>query len=60
MKYLVRAPNWIGDCLLAVPALKSLRNSDPESEIWICARDWVKDLFLGYDFIKGAIAPPTP
>ena len=58
MKYLVRAPNWIGDCLLAVPAIRSLQHSDPEAEIWVVARDWVKDVFLHYPFVKGSLSLP--
>jgi heptosyltransferase-2 len=60
MKYLVRVPNWIGDCLLAVPAIRSLQHSDPEAEIWITAKDWVKDLFLRYPFVKGTVSLPPP
>ncbi len=45
MRFLVRVPNWIGDALLAQPALESLRLSHPGSEIWLLARDWVKDLY---------------
>ncbi|HEX9902047.1 MAG TPA: lipopolysaccharide heptosyltransferase II [Acidobacteriota bacterium] len=45
MKFLVRTPNWIGDAVLARPALESLRRNYPESEIWLLAKDWVKELF---------------
>jgi heptosyltransferase-2 len=55
MKILVRAPNWIGDSILAVPALQSLSHNHPEAEIWVAARRWVKDLFVSYPFISGVI-----
>jgi len=55
MKILVRAPNWIGDSLLAVPALQSLSQNYPESEVWVAAKDWVKDLFISFPFISGII-----
>ncbi len=58
MKILVRAPNWIGDSILAVPAIQSLFQGDPETEIWVAAKRWVKDLFLSYPFIKGVILLP--
>jgi heptosyltransferase-2 len=45
MKFLVRVPNWIGDAVLARPALESLRGNYPKSEIWLLANDWVKELF---------------
>jgi heptosyltransferase-2 len=58
MKILVRAPNWIGDSILAVPALQSLSRNHPEADIWIAAKGWVKDLFVSYPFIKGVIPLP--
>lgn len=58
MKIIVRAPNWIGDAVLALPALESLSRSKPEAEIWIAGRDWVKDLFLPLAFIHDFISQP--
>lgn len=55
MKIVVRAPNWIGDAILSLPALESLRKNFPQAQIWIAAREWVKDLFTSYHFIKGVI-----
>lgn len=55
MKIVVRAPNWIGDAILSLPALESLRKNFPQVQIWIAAREWVKDLFTSYHFIKGVI-----
>jgi heptosyltransferase-2 len=56
MKIVVRAPNWIGDSVLALPALNSLRRNYPGSQLWIAARDWVKDLFATGDLCEGTIA----
>ena len=58
MKILVRAPNWIGDSILAVPAIHSLSQNHPEAEIWVAAKGWVKDLFISYSFIKGIVSLP--
>lgn len=55
MKFVVRAPNWIGDSILTIPALQSLRTHFPEAEIWIAAREWVADIFSGFEFIQGII-----
>lgn len=60
MKILVRAPNWIGDSILAVPAAECLSKNFPEAQIWIAAKEWVKDLFTAHDFVEGLIALPTP
>lgn len=45
MKIVVRIPNWIGDAILARPALDSLAARYPEAEIVIAAGEWVRDLF---------------
>ena len=58
MKIIIRAPNWIGDSILAVPAAYSLSRNFPDAQIWVAAKEWVKDLFTSYDFIKGIIPLP--
>jgi heptosyltransferase-2 len=58
MKIVIRAPNWIGDSILAVPAAYSLSRNFPQAQIWIAAKDWVKELFASHDFIKGVIPLP--
>lgn len=45
MKIVVRIPNWVGDAILARPALDSLRARYPEAEIVVAAGEWVRDLF---------------
>ncbi len=58
MKIIVRAPNWIGDSILAVPAAYSLSRNFPQAQIWIAAKEWVKDLFVSHDFIKSIFPLP--
>lgn len=55
MKLLVRAPNWVGDCLLALPALETLRRNHPGSEVWLLAREWARDLFPPKSLVTGVI-----
>lgn len=55
MKIIVRAPNWIGDSILALSAIDSLSKNFPKAQIWIAAKEWVKDLFTFHDFINGVI-----
>jgi len=45
MKIVIRAPNWIGDCILALPAIEAVRRASPQAQVWVAATDWVKDLF---------------
>ncbi len=58
MKIVVRVPNWIGDCILALPAIESIRLNFPEAQIWIAAQDWVKDLFASNGLVHGVIPLP--
>ena len=56
MKIVVRAPNWIGDAILSMPALDSLRKNFPDAEIWITASSWTKGIFVPLDWISGTIS----
>jgi heptosyltransferase-2 len=53
MKIIVRTPNWVGDSILALPAIASLRDNFPKAEIWMASRAWVRDLFPAGDGIDG-------
>ncbi len=46
-KIMVRAPNWVGDAVMAVPALRELRRIFADSKITLVARPWVAGLFDG-------------
>ena len=58
MKIVIRAPNWIGDSIFAIPAIVSLCKNFPETQVWIAAREWVKDLFTSFNFIENIIPLP--
>jgi heptosyltransferase II len=45
MKILIRATNWVGDAILALPALRAVRNKFPEAHIGIVARPYVADIY---------------
>jgi len=60
MKIAVRAPNWIGDSILALPAIAALHENFPEAEIWICGLDWIKDIFLPLNYVEGVIPLKSP
>jgi heptosyltransferase-2 len=47
LKILVRAPNWAGDAIMAIPALQAIRAHEPNAEITILARRWVSALYQG-------------
>jgi heptosyltransferase-2 len=50
-KILIRGPNWVGDAVLAIPAIKSVRNRFPKAEITLLVRPWVAGLFTSAPFI---------
>jgi len=45
MKILIRATNWVGDAILALPALRAVREKFLDSHIAIVARPYVADLY---------------
>jgi heptosyltransferase II len=45
VKILIRATNWVGDAIMALPALRSVRRRFPETEIAIVARPYVADIY---------------
>ncbi len=47
MKLLIRATNWVGDAIMALPALQAVRARFPESEIAILALPYVAEIYRG-------------
>ncbi|HYA64077.1 MAG TPA: lipopolysaccharide heptosyltransferase II [Candidatus Sulfotelmatobacter sp.] len=45
MNLLIRATNWVGDAIMALPALRAVRGKFPDSRITIVARPYVADLY---------------
>ncbi len=60
MKVLVRVPNWIGDAVLALPALESLRYNLPDASLTIVAKSWVQDLFIHNSLSAEVFPLPDP
>jgi len=44
-RLLVRAPNWVGDVVLSLPALRDLRRAFSGAQLSVLARPWVADLY---------------
>jgi heptosyltransferase-2 len=55
MKILIRATNWVGDAIMAIPALKAIRGRWPDAEIVVLARPWVAGLYEGQPFVDRVI-----
>ncbi|MCA9114297.1 MAG: lipopolysaccharide heptosyltransferase II [Planctomycetaceae bacterium] len=55
MKLLVFLPNWIGDAVMASPALRALRTRFADAEIVACAKPHVADVLTGLDLVDRLI-----
>jgi len=58
MNIMIRATNWVGDAILALPAIRAVRQKFPEARIGIVARHYVAEIYrdqsicddlIGYD-----------
>ncbi|HDJ24027.1 MAG TPA: lipopolysaccharide heptosyltransferase II [Candidatus Aminicenantes bacterium] len=52
MKILVRVPNWLGDAVLAIPAIKDLHYNFSHDQIVIMGQPWAQDLYSPLGFIS--------
>jgi heptosyltransferase-2 len=55
MKILVRAPNWIGDAVMAIPALGAIRARWPDAEITVLGIPAIAGLLIGQRFADRTI-----
>lgn len=44
-RVLIRAPNWLGDCCLSLPAVRDVRRNLPRARIEVLARGGLRDLY---------------
>lgn len=59
-KILLRGPNWVGDSVLAIPAMKAVRSRFPDAEITLLVRPWVAGVFKSAPFINHLWSEPRP
>jgi heptosyltransferase-2 len=59
-KILLRGPNWVGDAVLAIPAMKAIRNTYPRAEITLLVRPWVAGVFSSAPFVDHVWSEPRP
>jgi heptosyltransferase-2 len=52
-RLLVRAPNWVGDVILSLPALRDVRRAFPDARLEVLARSWVADLYRAVPEVDG-------
>jgi len=58
-RILVRAPNWIGDAVLCLPALERLKSAYPQADMTVLAKPWVSPVFSHNPAIKRIIEYDT-
>jgi heptosyltransferase II len=51
-RIVVRAPNWLGDVVMSVPALRQLRRSFPQAHVTAVTRAGSADIFVDADFVN--------
>lgn len=59
-KIVIRGPNWVGDAVLGVPAMKAVRERCPDARITLLARPWVAGVFSHAPFIDDVWTRPRP
>lgn len=57
-RVLVRATNWVGDAVMSLPAIRTLRRVFPHAHIALVARPWVADLYARESSIDRIILYP--
>jgi heptosyltransferase-2 len=57
---LLRGPNWVGDAVLSVPAMKALRANFPSAELTLLVRPWVAGVFTSASFVDRIWVEPKP
>jgi heptosyltransferase II len=59
MKILIRATNWVGDAIMALPALRTVRMRFPKAWISILARPYVAELYADQNLADELIEYPA-
>src|ERR1039457_6819432 len=55
---MVRATNWLGDAVMSLPAIRTLRQVFPHAQVVLVARPWVADLYARESSIDRIILYP--
>src|SRR5438093_12929945 len=59
-KILIRGPNWVGDAVLAIPAMKAVRKHFSGAQITLLVRPRVAGLFSSASFVDDVWAEAKP
>jgi len=48
---LIRGTNWVGDAVIAIPAMREIRRLFPHARISLLVRPWVRDIYAAKEFV---------
>ncbi len=51
-------PNWLGDCVMALPAVAHLAESLPETDVYLAAREQFRPLLSAQPGVRGFLPAP--
>lgn len=57
-KIIVSGNNWLGDAVMSLPTLRSLKAMRPQARISVLSRRSVSDLYAGLPYVDETIVPP--
>ncbi|RPI74979.1 MAG: lipopolysaccharide heptosyltransferase II [Desulfobacteraceae bacterium] len=55
---LIRGTNWVGDAVITLPALESVRQTFPDSNLTVLARPWVQAVYENHPAVDRVIPYP--
>ncbi|MAB90554.1 MAG: lipopolysaccharide heptosyltransferase II [Planctomycetes bacterium] len=55
-RVLVRMPNWVGDVVMATPALRAIREASPQASITVALKEYVAPLLGGSPYVDAVVA----
>ncbi len=58
MRIAIRSPNWIGDGIMSLPAIRALKDHFPRDPLTVVARNHLADVYLNIPEISGLIRIP--
>jgi heptosyltransferase-2 len=58
MNTVIRAPNWIGDGIMCLPAIRAYKEFFPKARLTLCVKHYLADLFLNIAEIDEIAAIP--
>lgn len=57
-RILVRSPNWLGDAVMAVPAVRAIKRGRPDARLHVLCPAKLADLWKSIDEVDGVVSIP--